>query len=713
MRQPGAATPCCLLATLLAAFHVASGQLSTSASTLRGRVVVLYKDLKINYPCREVYLRNESNVATVNTTSDASRGAVFRLEGSHTAALRSGQRATVTGYRLAGLGDATERVRLTGMEVLEQPDYAGHIGAAAGTGAGAAGGTRRRVQQVGTLPTLQLPLPTPEVSTLVLPISFAGCPNPHGGVYDAPWWTQQDVDAIFFGTGAANDTWASVGGLYDSCSHAQASLTRSNSRVMPVIQLPCSGFSSYGTYYSSAACDFPDFVGWQEAAADAASAAGVNTSAFLYQHIILPMGTACEWVGIGYIGCDHSTFTCASWVQGDTLLGPTRGSEQSAQAAFHEMGHNQFLDHSAMLYADGSVHVYADTSDAMGFCCADRCYNTPHSWQLGWLAPQVLDAGNLGPGDTRSVTIAAQSRSKYSGLQINATTWLDGQNATVLFVSLRLSESGDSLLGPPYTGHVSVHNFTSSNNFTPQLSYLLAMLDEGETLAEGTSGLAIRVTAISPQAGAATVSVCRKAAGAKETQQTCRAGKDGDCDGLVGGADTDCWAYVPRPPSKHPPPPVPPLRGTLLSPGPNSALTMPPNAAKQCLLGNAFCTDVAKAAMQARPGTNFFVSRTPLAGQCRYWLAKPTCWGSLVPCGCLRASTVQGSAVKPPLSKQATIVKPPPQQRCALGHGSCAAHALGSICQYWASAGGKQPTCTGSSMRCSCLSATAVRMQSG
>lgn len=173
-------------------------------------------------------------------------------------------------------------------------------------------------------------------------------------------------------------------------------------------------------------------------------------------------------------------------------------------------------------------------SDAMGFCCADRCYNTPHSWQLGWLAPQVLDAGNLGPGDTRSVTIAAQSRSKYSGLQINATTWLDGQNATVLFVSLRwalcgsykrsrqvvrldqksmhpsahccqahasrrcrtpsclpacqcvmlwhgtepvdafrfnhrLSESGDSLLGPPYTGHVSVHNFTSSNNFTPQV----------------------------------------------------------------------------------------------------------------------------------------------------------------------------------------------------------------------------------------------------
>lgn len=134
------------------------------------------------------------------------------------------------------------------------------------------------------------------------------------------------------------------------------------------------------------------------------------------------------------------------------------------------------------------------------------------------------------------------------------------------------------------------------------------MLDEGETLAEGTSGLAIRVTAISPQAGAATVSVCRKAAGAKETQQTCRAGKDGDCDGLVGGADTDCWAYVPRPPSKHPPPPVPPLRGTLLSPGPNSALTMPPNAAKQCLLGNAFCTDVAKAAMQVR-GRRGLVSR--------------------------------------------------------------------------------------------------------
>ncbi|KAL4425743.1 hypothetical protein ABPG75_009759 [Micractinium tetrahymenae] len=706
MHQKRDLVPCRLVATLLT-MHLAAGQLSPSSSTLRGRVVVLNKDLKVQLPCREVFLHNESDVPAVNATADAPRRSVFRLEGSYTAALRSGQRVAVSGYRIGALGGGAERVRLTGVDVLEEPAYGGSSGSDADSA-----GARRRLQQAGALPTLQLPLPTPEVSTLVLPISFAGCPSPQGGVYDTPWWTQQDVEAVIFGSGASNDSWASVSGLYGSCSHGQAALNRANSRVMPVIQLPCAGVSSYGTPYSSSTCDFLDFLGFQEAAADAARKAGVDTSAYLFQHVVLPIGTACDWVGLGYVGCDHYSFDCASWVQGDTLLGPTRGSETSAQAAFHEMGHNNFLDHTASFDPAGSVHVYGDTSGAMGYCCSDRCYNTAHSWQLGWLAPQVLDSSSLGPGDTRSVTFAAQSRSKYSGMQIDATTWLGGQNTT-LYVSLRLPESGDSALGLPYTGHVNVHNFTSRDNFTPRLSYLLGTLGEGEGMAEDVSGLVISVTDISPQAGTATVVVCRKAPGGLETAATCQAGKDGDCDGLAGAADPDCSAFASRPPSPRPPPPAPPLRGTLLipGPGPNPALTVPANAAKQCLLGHAFCTDVARAAAQAKPGTNFFTtSKAPLAGQCRNWLAKPTCAGSLAPCGCAPASTVQGSAVKPPASKQTALAKPPTPLRCALGHGSCAARARGSICLYWAPASGKQPTCTGSGLPCSCSSVSRVRL---
>jgi hypothetical protein len=56
--------------------------------------------------------------------------------------------------------------------------------------------------------------------------------------------------------------------------------------------------------------------------------------------VILPSGTACNFVGLGYIGCDF-TFPCSSWVQGDIFMGASRGAPTSVQSLFHEMGHNQ------------------------------------------------------------------------------------------------------------------------------------------------------------------------------------------------------------------------------------------------------------------------------------------------------------------------------------------------------------------------------------
>ena len=56
--------------------------------------------------------------------------------------------------------------------------------------------------------------------------------------------------------------------------------------------------------------------------------------------VILPSGTACNFVGLGYIGCDFS-FPCTSWVQGDIFMGASRGAPTSVQSLFHEMGHNQ------------------------------------------------------------------------------------------------------------------------------------------------------------------------------------------------------------------------------------------------------------------------------------------------------------------------------------------------------------------------------------
>jgi hypothetical protein len=42
------------------------------------------------------------------------------------------------------------------------------------------------------------------------------------------------------------------------------------------------------------------------------------------------------------------------------------------------------------------LDTYADHSAAMGICCMARCHNTPHAWQMGWLA--VTQVGKLGFG---------------------------------------------------------------------------------------------------------------------------------------------------------------------------------------------------------------------------------------------------------------------------------------------------------------------------
>lgn len=54
--------------------------------------------------------------------------------------------------------------------------------------------------------------------------------------------------------------------------------------------------------------------------------------------------------------------------------------------------------------------------------------------QLGWAAPQLLDGASLPAGKSRTVSFAAHSRSRFSGLLVNAT-WAQG--APSLYVSYR------------------------------------------------------------------------------------------------------------------------------------------------------------------------------------------------------------------------------------------------------------------------------------
>lgn len=51
----------------------------------------------------------------------------------------------------------------------------------------------------------------------------------------------------------------------------------------------------------------------------------------------------------------------------------------------------------------------------MGYCCTDRCYNTPHAWQLGWISPALVDADALLPGQPKNMTLYTQSVFTKSG----------------------------------------------------------------------------------------------------------------------------------------------------------------------------------------------------------------------------------------------------------------------------------------------------------
>lgn len=120
--------------------------------------------------------------------------------------------------------------------------------------------------------------------------------------------------------------------------------------------------------------------------------------------------------------------------------------------------------------------------------CADRCFNTAHAWQLGWVAPQVLDSTSLPAGGTANATIAAQTRSPNSGLKIKLSSWAAADNIYLGYrcawrgsaprpaannaapahcrppcpeahtpSRCRLAEAGDATLGSDYRVRVNVY----------------------------------------------------------------------------------------------------------------------------------------------------------------------------------------------------------------------------------------------------------------
>lgn len=114
----------------------------------------------------------------------------------------------------------------------------------------------------------------------------------------------------------------------------------------------------------------------------------------------------------------------------------------------------------------------------MGYCCQDRCPNTPNAWQLGWISVQNLNGDSLAPGETKVVSLPTQTMIPgSSGLRVDPT-WA-APVAEPVFLGFRTPQRIDVGLAkavPPLTGMVHVYTSRVARSDDPQLSYWVASL---------------------------------------------------------------------------------------------------------------------------------------------------------------------------------------------------------------------------------------------
>lgn len=192
----------------------------------------------------------------------------------------------------------------------------------------------------------------PAVTKTVAVIAFTFSDNT-----SQPWTTDQ-IRANFFG--ASN----SVKAYFSDASYGQVTVSGDV-------------FGWYQIAATDNACEATST--WSTQARAAATAAGVNLSA--YQHIafVFPHSAACGWAGLAYMPGTHS------WNNG-TL---------SARVAGHELAHNFGVHHASTLACTSAgVRVtlsttcteseYGDPFDIMGN--AARLTNNWHRWRLGYFS---------------------------------------------------------------------------------------------------------------------------------------------------------------------------------------------------------------------------------------------------------------------------------------------------------------------------------------
>ncbi|KAL4421234.1 hypothetical protein ABPG75_010525 [Micractinium tetrahymenae] len=365
------------------------------------------------------------------------------------------------------------------------------------------------------------------VKAIVIPIAGVASPGVACPGTTLPLTTVAAVKRAVFEE--SNPRGVTVGSTLNKCSYGITKLTSSSSFVAPLLNLPCNSTNN-GVNWTFSKCDFDDFNGYAEAADEALRQRGVNLDAYKHRVYLLPP-SQCGFVGLGYIGCDGS-FDCRVWIGADVWATPA--------AIVHEIGHNLFLAHAGAVTSAGVFDDYADISGTMGYCCSDRCPNTPHAWQLGWVTMQQIDGTTIKPGQTLTFSVSSQAVSRQAGLRITL-----GNSSDPLFVGYRTKAGGDAaapvdiagLLSSITPGRLHLYTAAIANTFDPQPTDWKGSLGTlGSSWAHPTAGIVVRLKSINRTA--AVVTLCRKAG--PETPASCRAGLDNDCNGLAGDKDPAC-----------------------------------------------------------------------------------------------------------------------------------------------------------------------------
>eukprot|EP00928_Gymnodinium_smaydae_P043063 TRINITY_DN28938_c0_g2_i2.p1 TRINITY_DN28938_c0_g2~~TRINITY_DN28938_c0_g2_i2.p1 ORF type:complete len:646 (+),score=79.93 TRINITY_DN28938_c0_g2_i2:129-2066(+) len=304
------------------------------------------------------------------------------------------------------------------------------------------------------------------VNTTLYGVFDNGAQKTHAGLWSECSWGQLSLD--FDVDGQANDFAEDFGGFGAGADIFYADVPLQCSAALDPF---CAS-----DYDSANSCSNAEYYGWPRYAFNKY---GISKQDWQHWVVVFPSDiVACKFVGMGNVGCSASY--CYSWI-------PVKYAHQ-VQDYVHELGHNLGLAHAGQF--GGSE--YADWSCSMGYCCSVRCYNAPHSWELGWMQPSLeLDSSTLSNGQTMD-GVTLKSMSLHSDGAITITT--DWAPVTQVFwLQLKTAHSYDKYMKAAWRGNVQVKLWNKGNY---EVSQHLVTLATGESWTDTSTNTTVVVTSI-------------------------------------------------------------------------------------------------------------------------------------------------------------------------------------------------------------------------